>query len=288
MKKRAFLYIILAGIFWGTSGIFVNLLSPLGLSSLQMAAVRGGVAAFCMSVYALLKNRQLFKMSQKQFLFAIGGGFSMFMTSAGYFASIQASSVSTAVVLMYTAPVMVMMYSVAFFGEKLTKLKILSTFMMIVGCGLVSGVVGGMKFSTFGIVSGLISGVAYASYNIFTKLQMLDECNPFSASMYSFIFMTVFALFVSEPLHIIEIAHQSYRAVILMLGCGVVTSVLPYVLYTIALKTLPAGTASALSIAEPMAATVFSVVFLGEVLNVYSSCGIILILFAIFLLSKSE
>ena len=278
MKQKAFIYIILAGVFWGTSGIFVHMLSPFGMSSLQMATVRGGVAAICMALYALVKKRTLFKLTSKQLLLAVGSGFAMFMTSAGYFSSIQASSVSTAVVLMYTAPVMVMVYSVIFLGERMTHLKAASTILMIVGCGLVSGVIGGLKFSIYGIIYGLISGVSYAAYNIFTKMQMREKCNPFSASMYAFIFMTLFALIISQPLHIVGVAFGKPQSVLIMIGCGVITSVLPYVLYTLALKVLPAGTASALSVVEPMAATVFSIVFLGEDLNLYSVCGIIIII----------
>ena len=45
MKNKAFIYIIIAGLLWGTSGIFVHYLAPLGLSPLQMASIRGTVAA---------------------------------------------------------------------------------------------------------------------------------------------------------------------------------------------------------------------------------------------------
>ena len=58
--------------------------------------------------------------------------------------------------------------------------------------------------------------------------------------------------------------------------------------YTKAMRTLPAGTASALGIVEPMAATVFSIAFLDERLSVISVAGIILILLAVFLLGKAE
>ena len=54
------------------------------------------------------------------------------------------------------------------------------------------------------------------------------------------------------------------------------------------MKDLNAGTASALSIVEPMAATVFSVAFLNEKLTVFSVAGIILILGAVLLLAREE
>jgi D-glycero-D-manno-heptose 1,7-bisphosphate phosphatase len=55
-----------------------------------------------------------------------------------------------------------------------------------------------------------------------------------------------------------------------------------------ALRDVPAGTASALSIVEPMSATVFSVAFLNEKMTVPAVCGIVLILLAVFLLSRED
>lgn len=289
MKKNAFVLIILAGILWGTSGIFVHFLSPMGFSSLQMACMRGCVAAICMSVYAFLSDRKLFKVCKEELLLSVGSGISMFVAGASYYASIQASSVSTAVVLMYTAPVMVMAYSVAFMGEKLTKLKTLSVVLMVIGCGLVSGIIGGMKFGFAGIALGLLAGVGYSSYNIFTKYQMRKNFNPVSSSMYCFIVMSILALIFSKPAELVSIASQNWAvSVPMIIGIGICTSVLPYFFYTVSLKSLPVGTAAALGIIEPMAATIFSVALLGEKLSVQSFMGIVLIIGSVFLLSRSE
>ena len=39
MKTKAFIFIIVAGILWGTSGIFVNYLAPYGFTSMQMTSM---------------------------------------------------------------------------------------------------------------------------------------------------------------------------------------------------------------------------------------------------------
>jgi drug/metabolite transporter (DMT)-like permease len=54
------------------------------------------------------------------------------------------------------------------------------------------------------------------------------------------------------------------------------------------MKHLPAGIASALSIVEPMAATVFSAVLFAEIPDAWSIGGIVLILAAVYLLGRSE
>ncbi len=289
MKKSAFFYIIAAGIFWGTSGLFVHFLAPFGFSSLQMTAARGVVSAIAMVVYALFRDKRLFRASGKDLLLFAGSGLSMFGTAASYYTAMQYTSVSTAVVLMYTAPIFVMAYSVAFFRERLTRLKLVSVLLMLAGCVLVSGIIGGLKWDTFGIFMGFVSGLAYSAYNIFTKLQMRRQSHPITATLYCMIFMSCMALAVSDPAGMVTLTTQKPVLLIpLLLSLGLCTCVLPYFLYTMALKALPVGTATALGIVEPMAATVLSVVFLGETLGLLPAAGIVLILGAVFLLSRSD
>jgi len=68
--------------------------------------------------------------------------------------------------LMYTAPIFVMTYSVIFLGEKLTLKKFISLVFVVVGCAFISGIFGGVKFSLWGVISGLLAGITYSAYNI--------------------------------------------------------------------------------------------------------------------------
>lgn len=287
MQKKAFIYIILAGILWGTSGLFVDFLTPMGLSALQITAIRGIVSAICMSIYALICDKKLFKASVKEILCYILSGFAIFATSACYFISMKESSVSTAVVLMYTAPILVMIFSVLFLGEKFTPIKLVSLILVMCGSCLVSGIIGDFKYSAKGILFGFGAGVSYSTYNIITKIEMRHKSNPISASMYSFIFMAGFSILFSNAIEIGEVAVIVPLSAIAMLLCGLCTCVMPYFLYTLSLKSLPVGTAASLGIVEPMAATLFSITLLGEKLGVYTTIGIVLILAAVFLLSKT-
>ena len=288
MRSRAFIYIILAGILWGTSGVFVNYFLPLGLSPMQITTVRGVVSVIIMTAYLYFYNKNLFRISAKECGIFFLGAVAMFFTSVCYFLSMKSTSVSTAVVLMYTAPIIVLVYSVAFLGEKLNAIKTVSIIAMLLGCAFVSGVIGGFRFSFFGIFMGVASGFAYGAYNIITKIAMKNKSHPLTASTYMFAFMSLISAFVSDTTGIFDLAKSVPNSIYLMLGCGLCTCILPYFLYTLALKTLPAGTASSLAIVEPMAATIMSVLFLDEILSFGSFVGIVLIVGAVFLLGKSE
>lgn len=287
--KKAFIYIIAAGMLWGTSGIFVHYLSPYGFTPYEMSLVRGVVSFTVMALYALIFDRGLFRARGWQMLFYLGIGVTLFATASCYYSSMQLSSVSTAVVLMYTAPIYVTVISVLFMGEKFSWQKGAAIGVMLIGCCFVSGLIGGFKFDALGIAIGALSGITYAAYNILTKLALARGCSAISATIYGFLFMSLTALIFASPADVFS--HAAERAALtvpLLIGLGIFTFVLPYFLYTLSMRDLSAGTASALGIIEPMAACVFSFALLGEKLDVFSVIGILLILGAVFMLSISE
>ncbi len=254
-----------------------------------MSSMRGTVAMIGFGFYILFKDRKLFRVSWRTLAILAASGIAMYGCGTCYYASMQMTSVSTAVMLMYTAPVIVMTFSVLFLGEKLTKLKLVSLAAMILGCGFISGFIGGLRFNLAGILIGLLSGISYSAYIIITKIEMQKKINAVTAVFYCFLFMAVVALIAAPPLPIIHTAmREPLKAFPLIIGVGICTSVLPYLFYTLSLKAIPAGTAASLAVLEPMAATIFSVTLFGEKLSLSSVCGIILILGAVFLLSKTN
>ncbi len=289
MKTKAFIYIIIAGILWGTSGIFVHFLTPYGFSSVQMTAVRGLVSFIGMAIYAALSNKKLFRIKASDLLFFVPIGITLFSSAYLYYTAMTMTSVSTAVVLMYMAPVYVMVFSVIFLKEKFSALKLISLVAMLIGCCLVSGIIGGIAFNSIGILFGFLSGISYATYNIVTKIALKRGRNAVSASVYSFLVMAIISMSIANPPDIADKAMENpWPAIPLLIGLGIATFVIPYFLYTLAMRDLPAGTASALGIVEPMAATVFSVIFLEEKLKLLPAIGIVLILVSVFMLGRAE
>ena len=288
-KRLSFGFIILAGICWGMSPIFVHYLAPYGFTSLQMTAIRGTVSFVCMLLYVLIADRSLFKIKAKDLLLYALIGASLLGTAFCYYSAMQMTSTSTAVVLMYTAPVYVMLYSVLFMGEKFFKLKLAALIMMLAGCCLVSGIITGLRFDVLGILVGILTSIIYAAYNVLTKISMQHKLEPVTVTLYSFFFMSLISLSVCNPAGLYSnIVANPMPTVPLCIGLGIVTFVMPYFLFTWSMKHLPAGIASALSVVEPMAATVFSAVLFSEIPDAMSIVGILLILAAVYMLGRSE
>ena len=293
MKNRAIFFIVLAGLMWGTSGVFVNYLSPYGITALQMAAIRGIVSVLAIGTYLLVTTKskitKVLTVRLRDIPLIIGAGISVFMTASSYYISMQLTSVATSVILMYTAPLFVTCYSVVFMKEKLTIAKGAGIITIFVGCALVSGVVGGMKMNFTGVAIGLLAGISYSAYNIITKIEMKRQVQPISATFYCYLTMAMLGLLVSSPQNIVTVAmNNSVGVTLLMLGLGIFTFTLPYFLYTVALKDVSASLASGLGTIEPLAATVYSVVLFKEQLSVYQIIGIVLVICAVIVLGRSK
>ena len=296
MKNSSLWLNILAGLLWGTSGIFSEvLLAPFGFSSLQLTATRGIVSGIAVALYALFCCRNQFRVKVKHLLLYLVVGVSLFATAAFYYISIRRASPSTAAVLMNTSPAFVMTVSVIFFKEKLGKSKLFALIAMLIGCTFVSGIdFGGMRYDFWGILSGLAAGVSTSIYYLLSKIEFKWNCDPLQATLYHFIAMGATGLFFLDlPIFTASVNLAPAKAIVLLIALGLVTCVIPYFLCTLSMKHLSAGVASALAIIEPMSATIYSAVLtafgiMNETFTVLSVIGIVLILASCVVLERSE
>ena len=287
-KNQAFAIIVLSSFLFATQGIFFRNLTPMGFTPIQLTAVRGVVSAVGLSLFVLLTNRKLFKATLKELLLFIPAGIFMFLCAFTYYMALSYTTIATATVLMYSSPVYVLLFSVLFLKEKLTMLKIAAVAIMLVGMALVSGIAGGMDFNLMGVLYAVLAGVLYAAYNIVAKIEMRRGSDPITAMIYCFLVMGVLASIFADVPAMVDIALQGSTGKILLMlfGMGILTCGLPYLMYTISLKYIPAGTASALGLIEPMAAIIYSMVFFGEPLTLPLAIGVVLILGAVLMISR--
>lgn len=289
MHKKSLFYIVLAGVAWGTSAIFVNNLKPFGFTPMQMTSVRNIVAAVVMLLYALITNPRGMKVPFKELMLFVLSGATVFFTSVTYYTSISLTTPATAVVLMYTAPIFVMFVSILLLGEKLTKNKVIAVFLTFAGCGLISGIVGGAKFNALGCLYGLCAGVLYGFYNILAKIEMHRKNNAIIATTYCFITAGILGLLLGNPVEMVGYISKDVATVLpWVIGIGAFTGAFPYFMYTLASKKLPASVASAMSSIEPLTASIVSFTVYGEKAGVQSVLGIAAILVAVVLLSRNE
>ncbi len=290
MKKSVYsFFVIIAGILWGSVGIFVRSFSDIGLNSLQTTGIRLVSGTILMLIFVLIYNRKLFKISIQYIPIFLGTGIlSILLMSCFYFAAIVRITMSASSVLLYTAPIWVVIAAAIFYGERIDIRKGIALLLAFAGCVAVSGF-SSEKLSVSGILFGLGSGLAYALYSIIGKLA-LKKYPPITVTLYSFIIASVGILFVCKPFEIVKVLQDRFDVSLMLniIGIGFVTVFAPYLLYTAALNNISAGKASIMASVEPISATVFGMAVYKESLGIGGALGILLVMLAICILNLEK
>ena len=295
MKNRVYvLCILLGGLFWASSCLFVNKLAEWGFSSFECTSIRMITGAIILNAILLIKNPRAYKISLASYgICALSGICSVLGMCVFYFCSMERTSAATSAILLYTAPIFVMIMSVVFFKEKITSRKIVSFCLSSVGCALVSGIATGMQGSIMGIIYGMMGGCCYSIYGIIATffLKLNDGKGTLTFTTVSFAFAAIGSLAVANPIGIVGKAAQTGSLSLmipLFILFGICTAVLPFALYTKGLEGVRPDIASILAFIEPLAAAVFGIVILGQPFDMLQGIGIILVTSAIVILNLPQ
>lgn len=284
MKFKAYLYIIAAASLWGLIGLFVKILSAQGFSSMQIVALRSLASAVCITVVLCKLGKEYFRVRWQDLWLFIGTGIlSLTFFNYCYFNCINASSLAAAALLLYTAPIFVMLISLVLFHERFTITKGIALLTTFIGCALITGILNtAADFSFTALLYGLGSGIGYALYSIFGKFAVRKYSSA-TISAYTFYFSTLSSL----PLADFSASNVQWNITTLLaaLGIGGLCAVIPYLLYNRGLQEVEATQASILATVEPLVAACVGILCFSEPVTWQKLAGIALILASVIILN---
>lgn len=283
MKKFAPILILIAGVLWGSMGLFVRTLNAQGLAPMEIVGLRAAVTAVALFLFLLLFDRKLFQIHWKDLWCFIGTGIcSIVFFNFCYFKAITMTSLSVAAILLYTAPAIVMVLSYFLFGEKLTKRKLLSLAMTFVGCVLVTGILTEKgSVSAGGILVGLGAGLGYALYSIFSRYALAKGYASLTITFYTFLIAAIASCFLTDMGKVMQVATNDMGNLFFCLAFGVLCTVAPYLTYTLGLQYVENGKASIIASIEPVTATLLGALIFHEKLTVTGVLGVVFVLAAL-------
>jgi len=256
MKNKPLIAVLAAGTFWGFMGLFARKLNAAGFGALEVAQARITTGLILVGIYLLIFDKKSLQIRLKDVWCFIGTGIvSLFFFSICYFSALNYTSLSVAAILLYTAPVFVMLMSLFLFKEKMNILKIVGLLLAFAGCVLVSGIGGDSSVSLIGILLGLGSGFFYALYSIFGRYAINRGYGAWTMTFYTFLFCTVGCTFLSDWKLMGSAVVADINILFWILGLGFVTAFLPYILYSYALENMESSKASILASVEPVVGT---------------------------------
>lgn len=292
MKKIYLILPILAGIMFGSSGIFVRTLTQNGIDQPTLLFLRFSIAIVPILIAILLTDRKLFKIELKDIPLFLACSLCILGLNLCYNQSMNTVPLSLAAVLLSIAPIYVLVIAYFLFGEKITSKKLVCMILAIFGCILMTGVLESDlgSISTFGILSGIGAGLFWAFYLMASKKSIENENHTFTILFYSIIFITIALIPFSDFGQISNFVsiNPAFTIMFLILH-STFSFALPYIFSTLSLKYIDSGTSSILlSGAEPFAALIFGFLIYAEIPTPLMFCGFILTIIAMMMLSRND
>ncbi|MFC5713016.1 DMT family transporter [Thalassorhabdus alkalitolerans] len=279
--------VILAAICWGISGGIGDILMNKGWDPIVISFYRGAVAFICFLAWFLFRFRKNWIFSTRLYIWSLLAGLGVAGNFTFYFLSIQASSVAVAATLMYTAPVFVLLISFLFRLERSTWFKWGCITGVLVGIILLTGAYStdSISVSVLGAAAGLAAGIFYALF-IFGFKNASSTGNPqITLTIAFFSFCIILFLFAdnAEAASVVTSSDIGWFLLLGILGAG-----LSFIFYVIGIRRTTPTTASMVAMVEPVTASLFGILLLGDHLTTIQIFGMVIILLTITVLSVKQ
>ena len=276
-KKKATFSLMLSMFIFGTIGIFVR---HIAMPSSMIALCRGVIGTVFLLLVTRAKGSRISTQAVRKnivLLIISGGliGFNWIMLFEAY----RYTTVATATLCYYLAPVFMILASPLVLRERLTIKRLLCAAVALFGMVFVSGVPESGLPSVSearGIVLGVGAAVFYATVILLNK--KMKDIGSYDMTIVQLGVSAVVVLpYVLATVDASQI-HVSGLSLILLLVMGVVHTGFAYAMYFGSVGSLKGQTVAIYSYIDPVVAIILSAVLLREGMSLWSAIGAVLVL----------
>ena len=277
MTNSGIILVASAALFWGLSGGIAGILINNDWDALLISFYRGAIGLVFVLIWLALRPRYSGLANSRLWLWAVIAGLGVAGNFGFYFFSISESNVAVAATLMYCAPIFVYLISFALKLESPTLVKWAAIALVMVGVVLLTRVyqMEGNSITLLGVATGLLSGLSLALF-IFGFKYATQHGSPQAILSIAFLTLVVVLGVLIDPAEAAQVPGSvdwPLFAIIGVLGGGA-----SFILYLVGLRRTPPALASIVATIEPVTASLFGVIVLGEILAYSQVLGMLLIL----------
>ena len=289
---RGYLYIAAATFFWGVAAsvgraAFTGRLPGMhGLRPIEPLILSQSRATFSFLVLlpflGLVRGWRRLRISSADLLqLLLIGILGVAASNYFYYLAIQKTNVATAIILQYTAPIWVLLYTVARGLQRPTPQRVAAVGLAVAGIALVIGLFGsgGLRLNMIGIFAALLAAFSFAFYNLGGH-DILARHDRWTVLLYTTCSASLFWVLVNPPWKVAA-AHYSGDQWLFLLLFSLISVLAPFSFYFAGLQHLEPTRAIVVSCLEPVFSIVIAAVALGEVMRVLQVVGIVFVLAAI-------
>jgi len=252
---RGRLLILAAATLWSSAGVFIKFLD---LHPLTIVFYRSFFASL---VFVPFVQRKDWRFDGPILV-------SVVSYTAAISAFVSANKLTTAanaIVLQYTAPIFVFIFSRLVLGERISKLNGLALAASMIGVGIISlDSVGAPEMT--GIILALLSGVLFAAYMV--NLPRIKEVSPVYLTWINNLVCALLLLWLVKSQLTLALGEILILAVM-----GTVQLGIPYFLFSKGLRTVPLQEASLIALVEPVLNPLWVALTVGEIPSVATLAG---------------
>jgi len=286
---RGYLYVTAAALLWATSGNAAKALFEQGMTPFELVQVRVTIAAVVLGAAYGLFAPALLKIRVRDLpYFLLLGGVAMAGVQFTYFLAISKIQVAAAVLIQYMAPILIALYGVLFWKERMTPLKTLALALAVGGCFFVAGgySLALLSMNRLGIAAALASAVCFAGYSLLGERGM-HRYSPWTVLFYALAFAALTWHLLYAPFHYITagFAAIEWAGIVYIALLG---TVVPFGLFFLGINHIRSTRASVTACLEPISAGVLAYFLLGERLEVPQMLGAALVVGAVALMVLSR
>jgi drug/metabolite transporter (DMT)-like permease len=267
-RWRGYAMVVAAAVCWGIMANVAKLLfRDRGVDPLILVVIRADLAALTLLATLAVVRPALLRIGRQDALAVIAVGLGgLAINNYFYFQALHLTSVATAILLQYQAPILVALYTVLVQRQRLPGRLLLALAVAVVGCVLVVRAydLAALRLNLLGVAAGLATACAFAFY-ILASQAALKTLDAWTLLTYAYLSAGVVWSFVLPPWKIV--AHGFEPATWgAFLAVATIGTVLPFGLFISGLRFLPPTQASIVSMLEPVVASLAAYAILGETL----------------------
>jgi len=210
------------------------------------------------------------------------------VSNYAYYAAIDLTSVATAIILQYTAPIWVLLYMVARRRQRATLQRLSAVALAVIGSALAIGwgPSGAIRVNLAGVAWAQVAAASFAFYNVAGRALLLQH-ERWRVVVYALAGAALFWMVLNPPWRVLA-AHYSLAQWTFLGVFAAASMLLPFSFYFAALQYLDATRAIVTSCLEPVFAIVFAAIFVGESLRALQVLGVAVVLAATILVQFPE
>jgi DME family drug/metabolite transporter len=286
MKEfRGYVMILGSAIFWGTSATAAKALFNQQLDTVLVVQARVTVSMFLLLGFYLIFRRDFLRINPRElWKFALLGCIGVAGTNFTYYFTIKETTVATAILIQYTAPLVVMLYAVWSGEERFTGAKVIAAVLSLGGCFLAVGAYDRevLRITPLGLLTGIGSIFGFAFLTVFTR-SVLKTHGVWTSTFYAMLFASLFWGVLNPP-WVVAAQPLTARTWGALGALAVVSLLIPQTLFFGGLRRIVPSRAIITSTCEPIVAIVSAAWYLDELLQGPQILGALLVIAAILLL----